>query len=210
MIDLVRIRVQGRQAVPANQWAIASRFPAEDHDLSTVRLTAWTRDEVVGAELFRAPVSVATTSATMVSTDDTKDADEHLFADADETDPSWLWAADVIVRRGDVAGEGTEERQLLSIFRSFPGCLIAGILGPGNGCAVGSRDGWSTNVVGRSARGTEARILGWYASFAHAWITSGRSLAVLADAYVTVSVEASRRGEHESYSRVISVIGSDS
>jgi hypothetical protein len=204
MTALARIQVNLDQAGSGSRRASADLSPAMGNASSTVFLTAWTRDEVVGAELFRAPAY--TTSATWARIGETQDGDEHLFADADEIEPSWLWAADVIVHK---SGEGTAERQLSSIFRCFPGCLIAGILGPGDVCAVASRNGWSTKVVGRSARGTGTRVLGWYASFAHAWMTSGRSLSALADAFVTVSVESSGRGERESYGRVVSVIGSN-
>jgi hypothetical protein len=207
MIALVRIRVRPHLVGPATHWAGADHFRAEGEGSSPVRLTAWTRDEAIGAELFRAPVSMATTWA---RTCDTQDADQHLFADADEVEPSWLWAADVIVRRGGAAGEGTEQGQLSSTFRSFPGCLIVGILGPGNACVVGSRDGWSTKVVGRSARDIGAGVLGWYVSFVHAWMASGRSLTALDDAFVTVTVQAGGRRKHESDGRVISVIGSNS
>jgi hypothetical protein len=215
MIALVRSRMTSERTAPTTWRTSAEQSPAEGAGSSTIRLTTWTRDETVCAELFRAPVPVAAGTATRVHTGDLQDADEHLFADADEVEPSWLWAADVIVRRGDAAAEGAAERRLPNIFRSFPGCLIAGVLGPDNVCAVGSRNGWSTQVVGRPAHGMAPGVLGWYVSLVHGWAASGRSLTALTDAVVTVSVQTATgpgpgQNAHESYGRVISVIRSNS
>jgi hypothetical protein len=100
--------------------------------------------------------------------------EEHLRADADETDARWLSIADVIVRSGGV--------RLTGVFDRYPGCLIAATAGPGDRCVVGGRDGWSISVMGCCPR-----MHGWYASFAHFWIVSGRSSSGLAHTCVTIS-----------------------
>jgi hypothetical protein len=204
MIALVRSRMTSHRTVPATEWPIVEQCRVQAAAAATVRLTAWTRDEVVGAVLSHAASAEVAMTTAGDATYETLDIEEHLLADSEETETSWLSIADVIVRDEGLSGE----QQLSSIFSRFPGCLIACILGPGNVCAMGSRDGWSARVVGRPVRGKATHVYGWYASFAHVWRTSGRSLATLADAYVTVAVETNGRREHTSYGWPVSVIGS--
>jgi hypothetical protein len=198
MIALVRSRVVSQRVVPAMVQQCSHECAAS----SFVRLTAWTRDEAVGAVLFHAPLPAV---AALAVDGTTKGVGDHLLADSEEAESSWLSVADVVVREEEIAVEGTGERQLSRIFERFPGCLIAAVFGAGNACAVGSRDGWSTRVVGRPAHGKIGQIFAWYASLAHVWRTSGRSLGDLADAYVTVSVHP----DEQSHGRVIAVIGSN-
>jgi hypothetical protein len=203
VIALVRSRMTAHP-VMAGMWRpIAEQGLVEDAGSFTVQLTVWTRDGVVGAVLSHAPLFEAAISAANEGTSESPDIEQHLLAVSGAPESSWLSIAGVIIREERLI----DERQLSDIFERFPGCLIAGVLGPGDICVVGSRDGWSARIVGRPAHCKATRVVGWYASLAYIWRTSGRHLSALADAYVTVAVEPAALRERASCGRIISVIG---
>jgi hypothetical protein len=143
-----------------------------------VLLTAWTRDSTVRMVQTRFPWSskpLDNRSGAAIN------VDEHLIANSNEMDVRRLSIADVIIREGGYSAAA-------DVFAEFPGCMIAAVVGSGDCCAVACRDGWSADVAGQSdCAAISHETFGWYASFAHVWVASGRSPSSLTGAYVTIT-----------------------
>jgi hypothetical protein len=164
-------------------------MPPEDIAPGCVLITAWTPDSTVRTVLSSLPCSspAIRVPASGDGPSDAENVEEHLRADADVTEARWLSIADVIVR-GEYLTPEHGRRRLSSIFAHYPACAAAAVVGPGDRCILGGREGWSTEVVGGSAsRANNSQMFVWYASFVHFWTASGRPPSALTTAYVTVA-----------------------
>jgi hypothetical protein len=175
---------------------VSAVTPPEDIPPDCVLITAWTRDSTVRAVLTSFPFSGPATRTRDLGNgpSDAETVDEHLRADADVTEARWLSIADVIVR-GEYLAPEHGKRRLSSIFAHYPACVVAAVVGTGDQCTLGGREGWSTGVVGQTAAwATNSQMFVWFASFAHFWTVSGWPPSALASAYVTIAGQSAALG----------------
>jgi hypothetical protein len=111
--------------------------------------------------------------------------DEHLAAGPCETSWTWLSCADVIVRR--IEGRVSMPGSLIGPCSRFPGCLVIALNSHEQGFAtVATASGWQARLVPVRSEACADEDVASYVSAIHAWITSGRSLATLGTAHLTV------------------------
>lgn len=111
-------------------------------------------------------------------------ADEHLAAGPDERSRPWLSCADVIVRWAEERTPAA--RALAEVHTRFPGCLVAALIGYGDGCILGTVSGWHARLVPLRIGTCTDNDVSSYASAVHTWIASGRSPIGLDAARLTV------------------------
>jgi hypothetical protein len=102
-------------------------------------------------------------------------ADEHLLVD--EAFGPWRTVADVLVVDTD----------LPRLDDPSTGWLVAAGA-PGRRCVLTTRDGWTAELtpLRETTRGLDRSVLGHYASLVHFWLVSGRPLADLDGAVLSV------------------------